>query len=120
MEDIPAITIRGQGAARLVEFVQNGKRERRVVPAEAVQDGAISPESLADGIPYGIPWAKLIELSATPELLEANLHAAGIWTLEDLSAPGGAQAAMGAIQKTYGLDLSNLIRLASQYQRHES
>lgn len=112
---VPVRVVRAQGHAVLVEYLQDNRLARRVVPAGTIVDGACTPAALSEGVAYGIPWAELVTLAATAELLEENLHIAGIWTPGDLAAPGGAQAALGALQKTYGIDLSNLILIANHY-----
>jgi class 3 adenylate cyclase len=115
--EIPVRVVRVQGHAVLVEFRRDGRLERRVMPAGAIVDGACTAAALSEGVAYGIPWAELVALSGTAELLEENLHIAGIWTPEDLAAPGGAQTAYGALQKTYGVDLSQLVLAASRFKQ---
>ena len=103
--------IKTDGQAALVEWAEGGIPHRRIVPAAAIFDNACPPEVLDEGIPYGLAWSDLVELSASATALEENLHKAGIWTGADLLA--NVKAAYGALQATYGVDLAHLIKLAN-------
>src|SRR5512139_1978782 len=107
-------TIHIQGNTALVEH--NGRRA--IVPvAESGDPGAITR-----GIPYGLPWELIIGqaggMQGSPRLLADRLHELGIWTGDDLRAR--PQAALGAIQAVYGLDLAALLRAARQYEEEHN
>jgi hypothetical protein len=101
-----------QGQSALVEFTKNDRLQRATVPVEDIVDSQISDYKLKLGIPYGIEWSKYIKLEATPQDLEQNLRRAGIWTKQD--ALTNAQRVLGAIQKTYQVDLGTLLRIAKE------
>lgn len=96
----------------LVEFTKNGKLQRATVPLSDIQEGQISDYKLKMGIPYGIEWSKLVRLQANAEDLQENLRSAGIWTGED--ARRNAQRVLGVLQKTYGVDLGVIMKIAKE------
>jgi hypothetical protein len=98
-------TIKTKGEVALVEH----EGERRLVPVGKRND----PEAFQYGMPWGVPWEE-VELRADPGKLAAQLRRCGIWTAEDLRA--NPQAALGAIQCAYGVDLSALRKLAEKHQ----
>lgn len=107
--------IRTQNQSALVEWVDGEGRAQRVyIPTSEVVDGSVSAEALAMGIPHGVPWAQLVEISVSPELVEQHLHRAGIWTAEDLR--NNPNAAVGALQAAYGVDLAVLRRAANSFK----
>src|SRR5512146_3595940 len=108
MQAVRVVEMRGPDTA-LVEWEDQGLH-RALIPAGEIIEGAVSVETLSLGIPYGLPWEQLLTLSATPEALAAELRANGIWSLEDLEK--NPRAAVGALQKVYGVDLSALLRAA--------
>ena len=107
----------------LVEWLRDEKQARGYVPNKALEmaedgkHGLVSPEVLEAATPYGLPWAKLIQLQATPEGIENALHRAGIWTFEDLRT--NPMPALGAIQAAYWLDMSILLMAADKFQKGE-
>lgn len=107
----------------LVEWLRDEKQARGYVPSKALEmaedgkHGLVSPEVLEAATPYGLPWAKLIQLQATPEGIETALHRAGIWTFEDLRT--NPMPALGAIQAAYWLDMSILLMAADKFQKGE-
>jgi hypothetical protein len=101
------ITIKGKSA-----LVEHGG-QRAIVPASE----AGNPEALARGVPYGLPWEEVIAsvgLNATPQSLAGELRKRGIWTADDLRR--NVNAALGAIQAVYGLDLAALIGAANRFE----
>jgi hypothetical protein len=85
---------------------------RRMLPSSIL---APTQAQFEDGIPYGLPFAELLKPSADlPQNIEAALHNAGIWTLDDLRTKG--KQAVGAFQAAYGLELSRLIQIAEAYK----
>ncbi len=100
--------IEKRGPACVVEYA--GGLKRCIVPADEIVDGSVSVETLEAGAPYGLPWERLVTLSATPEKLAEALRANGIWTAEDLD--NNVQAVLGALQAVYGVDLARLLQAA--------
>lgn len=98
----------------LVEWVKDGVVQRGFIPAKKFDPAGVSESVLSRSTPYGLPWAQLAVLSATPEGLEQALHNADIWTLSDLNEK--IQAGIGAIQTAYKLDYAALRKAAKNYQ----
>lgn len=99
--------IQTSGVSSLVEWVdESGQLRRGHIPASAVVDGTAKEYDLDLSIPYGIPFAEIIQLKATPELFEKRLHQLGIWTYDDLVKR--PQEVLAALQYVYGLDLAAL------------
>lgn len=110
MIDIKIISQRGQSA--LVEYIENGQLERRIVLANDIHDGQVNEYNINLGVQYGLKWSKLITLQATSEDLEQNLRRVGIWTGED--ALTNVEKLLSAIQRTYKVDLGVLLRIAKE------
>lgn len=112
----PVKLIRRQNQAALVEWVdEDGRTQRCVIPAEMIQDGQAADDTLAAGTPYGLPWANLVTLSASPADVEAELHRMNIWTGDDLRA--NTAGAVAALQRVYGVDLGQLLQAATRYEK---
>lgn len=107
-----------EGQAALVQWVdEQGALRRAHIPTTSVMTDAVGQtKALASelrlGIPYGIPWAQLIKPAVTSERIEQALHDVGIWTVKDLQA--NTQAAVGALQTAYGVDLGVLLNIAAR------
>lgn len=109
--EIRVIQSHGKGA--VVEWVDDGKAYRKIVPHNKVKDGRIEEDVLDKSPDYGVPWAKEIKLSASSDDLEAALHNAGIWTPQDAMKNSGS--IMGALNATYKSDLASILRAAKKY-----
>lgn len=107
-----------QGKTALVEWFEGEQVKRGFIPSKQLsEDGEVSIKVLGAASPYGIPWARVAKLQATPEGLEQALHAAGIWTAEDLRTK--PMVALGAIQRAYWLDMNILLSAAVEYEKGE-
>lgn len=106
-----------EGVSALVEWEENGDLQRVYIPVTAIKSGnTVHKSTLEAGIPYGLDWVEAIgEMRATPAEIARRLHAAGIWTAQDLFKNGNA--ALGAVQAAYGLDLAALMTAAQKHQR---
>lgn len=108
--------IRAKNDLLLVEWEQDGRIRRSWVSKDMVEEQG---EDYADvvnpgaGIPYGIDFARLVELQATPAALDTELKRRGIWTLNDMRANLPAVAA--ALQNVYGVDLAHLVQVATKH-----
>jgi hypothetical protein len=111
-----SVVRRKQGLA-LIEWKDNDDVRQMVwMPESELEsdDGTVAlVRSPQRGIPYGLPWAHMVELSATPESIEKNLRDNGVWTYEDLLAK--PNEALKAIQSAYRFDLAALRSLAAEY-----
>ena len=96
---LPVRVVGQKGASILVEWLDEGAMFRRAyVPADKVRDGSVASKELAKGIPYGLPWEKWIEITATPELVANALRRQGVWNWEDITN-AALQAANMAFDK---------------------
>lgn len=106
------IIVKERGHAAIVEYIQDGLIQRVILPREHAQDR----DKIPLGIPYGEPWERIIKLSVTPEMVANELRKRGIWTYEDLM--NSPQKVVAALQAAYGVDMSNLLRLAREWRLH--
>lgn len=114
--------INRNGRAALIEYQVEGATARGFVPAEALrQDAGQTYESNQYEVdrptlaaPYGMPWADLVTLPATPQDIEDALHQYGIWTAEDLER--NTAQATAAIISVHAREIRELLRAARGYQ----
>lgn len=110
-----------QDGTALIELIIDGNIRRGFVPEEVLQDDNTLDDALISlVVPYGLDWEFILENAigqVTPQRLAAELRRVGLWTLQDLRS--NPQAAFGALQAVYGLDLSTLIRTAEDYAQLE-
>jgi hypothetical protein len=111
----PVRLIREEGKAALVEWIdEDGRYQRAILPSKLVTDGVgggwlVAQTDLDAGMPYGVPWAELITIEVTPQIIEHELRKAGLWTFQDLQA--NPNVTLGALVAAYGVSLSSLLRL---------
>jgi hypothetical protein len=103
-----------QGQTGVVEVERDGVTERCLLPINVILEAKseLSGAQIDSGIPYGLPFGEFLD---QPEVGIA-LHNVGIWTIKDLYAK--AQAAVGSLSN-YGLKLSEVIRLAENYEKED-
>lgn len=106
--------IQRRGESALVEWLDGELQNRAMIPVTAVVDGHVAEDVLNAGVPYGVPWAELVQLTATAEAVQAELYRVGVWTVVDLRQK--PQLALGALQRVYGVDLSALMRAAKEFE----
>lgn len=106
--------IQRKGIVALVEWIDGDGLKRGVIPVNIIAKGRVDREELKSAIPYGIPWEKLLKVSATPQTVAAELRRVGIWTREDLEAR--PNQALSAIQAAYGVGLADLLRAVRQHE----
>lgn len=99
--------------AALVEWFLDGHIYRGTIPVSEIHENRVDESVLQMAIPYGLPWAELVEMNATPEDLEHELHRRGIWTFDDL--PTRMNDVIGALQTVYRTDASALVRGAKAF-----
>ena len=111
--------IRKQGQVVLVEWAEDGKPKRALVPGDKINNGLCASYILDAGIPYGLQWEELLEnVNENTKFVEAlatNLRKEGIWTAEDVTP----QKILVALQATYGVDVHKILRTIKEYTRHE-
>jgi len=85
--------IKRDGAAALVEWTDGERQRRGTVPIETVTPDGVDADVLAAAIPYGEPWADVIE--GIDPAAEQELKQRGTWTVDDvLKEPARAQNAL--------------------------
>ena len=105
------------GHSVLIEWVDNGKLYRGVLPSSSIEgDGYVYKIELKRAAPYGIPWEEVVILKATSDQLAQNLRMREIWTAQDVyDQPEQVQS---AIMATYGIDYHMLLKLANKEAKH--
>jgi len=100
-----AKVVRRKGKASLVE-TEDG--EMLIVPAEPIDTATagdmvdMSPEMLDQAIPYGVPFASMLNtITIHPHEIEEALHNYGIWTMEDFD--GRSDSVHQALQSVIGI-----------------
>ncbi len=113
-KQIKVKVVQRRGESALVEWLDGEQQQRATVPATAVVHNQVAEDVLLAGVPYGVPWADLVQLTATPDAVQAELYRVGVWTVDDLRR--NPQLALGALQRIYGTDLAALMRAAKEYE----
>lgn len=109
---VPVRVVRQDGARIVVSWVEGGREYRAWLPASLGSFDAVNRAALVQADSYGVPWARIAPPCLySPERLEAALHGAGIWTLDDLQR--NPAAASGALQAALGIDLGGLLTAAA-------
>lgn len=100
-------TIKTQGHSKLIEYEEDNKVKRIVLP--------VNEDDLNLGIPHGLPFADLLSshvCEGMAERIETELHRSNIWTAQDvLKNPAVVQ---GAILAAYAIDYSFILQLAKK------
>jgi len=115
VQKVRLISSRGKGA--VVEWVEDGKVFRKVVPVSKIKGNEIDEATLKKSPDYGVPWAKEVNPKASSEDIEVALHNAGVWTAED--AMKNPQAIIGSINAAYKADLVAILKAAKKYINKE-
>lgn len=101
------------GHSALIEWVDNGKLYRGILPIASIRgDSYVTETELKRAAPYGIAWEEVVILKATSEQLAQNLRKRGLWTAQDVY--GQPEQAQSAIMATYGIDYHTLLKIANQ------
>lgn len=106
--------VQRRGESALVEWLDGEQQNRVTIPVTAVVNDHVADDVLLAGVPYGVPWAELVQLTATPAAVQSELYRVGVWTVDDLRQK--PQLALGALQRVYGVDLAALMRAAKEYE----
>ena len=101
----------------LVEYFQDDDLHRRYIPANEIGDGNVLDEVLQQGIPYGYPWEE-IELKFDAKKLSYEMHKVGIWTEAD--ALKFSHKVWSALNATYAVDISKILKVASLENRRKT
>lgn len=106
-------TVHTEGKVALVQWVEDGKLCRTIIPVSSVKSGAVESGVLASGMPYGVAWEDEVFPAVDAEALAYELRREGIWTEEDLMQR--THLARAAIQRAYINPL--LAKLVAKYNR---
>lgn len=96
-----------QNKAALVEWQDVLGLHRAIVPADKIKDSQIDIVDLERGIPYGVPWETLTQVTVTPHVIARLLRQRGIWTEQDLQR--NLPNVRAAFNEAWAGDLRNLI-----------
>ncbi len=101
-----------RGEVALVEWSDVGGQHRAILPIGKVPAGRgeefdADAAELQRGIPYGVPWEILVQITSTPQQIARLLRGRGIWTEEDLQRNVGA--VKSAFMEAYTIDFSQLL-----------
>jgi len=116
--DVRVIEREGEGA--LVQWMKpDGKNVARgFVDVADIKDGKCDKTALEAAHPFGVPWAKLIDVTKlTPERIEDELHRRQIWTVADIES--NTTAADRALLTAAELGIGDLHNRGSEYERSE-
>ena len=115
LPETPITVLQTTKVACLVQWFEDGRERRCTLPATVLAGDTLPASVLAQGAPYGVPWAEVLTINVTAERLEAALHGAGLWTPADVQAH--PDRALGALQAAYGIDLGALLEAAARYPK---
>lgn len=111
---VPVTVIKQMGATLLVQWMEGKRRKRGYIPSEELIKDKVDKEVLEMVQPYGIPFADIVEMKATPQRLEDKLYDSDIWTLDDLMKH--SKLIPGIIQSVYSVDMAALFTAARNYE----
>lgn len=108
-------TIKVKSSSALVEYVSDGKVQRKYIPSDQISEiGAVSDVVLEQGIPYGYPWEE-ITVTFDSERFANELHNVNVWTIEDaLKSPLKVWAALNA---TLADGINSILQTASHEKK---
>lgn len=90
---------------------------RVVIPREALEGDHVPANVLEAGIEYGEPWAEVVTVNVTRAKIAEALHAAGVWTYQDvLRMP---TQVMAVFRHAMDVDLQALFGEAKEKVQHE-
>lgn len=76
--------IRLEEKSAIVEWIEDGRTRRSIVPANLLKDGEIDEKKLRRCPVYGEDWESAMLLFTTAEAVAEQLRRSGIWTKDDL------------------------------------
>lgn len=77
--------IQRKGKSALVEWVVGDDKQRAFVPATEIDKGKCDAEVIKAGMPYGVPWEQLVDLSGiTAEAVGKAMRKRNLWTATDI------------------------------------
>lgn len=68
----------------LVEWIEDRKTCRGVVPVSTLLDGSVALEELHRALPYGEDWEAAMDLHTSIKSVAEQLRRSNIWTKDDL------------------------------------
>jgi len=77
--------IEQRGPSALIEWNVDDDIRRAFVPADTIEGDKCDGEIVEAGVPYGIPWEELADISSiTPEAIGKEMRRRGLWTADDM------------------------------------
>jgi len=117
MKKYPFRLITKSGQTGLIEVNRSDALERCLLPTQLLEGNSeLTGEQIDSGAPYGLPFSEFVQPSSVKDLakqLEAALHTADVWTLEDLRTK--VPLVISALQTVYGIEFRKLIKDAEAY-----
>lgn len=107
---VPVKILKMQKKVVLIQYLENGKPRRVIVPKGAVKGGKVESEEIARSIPHGVPWEDFEFDTPNPEFIADEMRRFGIWTFEDLQK--NLQRASWILLSAIGATRHDLVRFA--------
>lgn len=121
VEPLMVRVVSQEGKAALVEWVVEENLHRVVLPLSVLKldegdTALVEPKALDKGVPYGLPWAKVVKEipTFTPQMLEHALHKVGIWTEDDFNK--NLQLVNNALRGLTSLGVTNVRDQIEQFK----
>lgn len=76
--------IRLEEKSAIVEWIEDGREHRAIVPTNLLKDGEIDEKKLRRCPAYGEDWESAMDLHTSASAVAEQLHRSGIWTKHDL------------------------------------
>lgn len=118
-DNVEARVMRVANGISLVEWTDAaGVLQRSWVTEDMIQEKEGNHATVIDpgaGVPFGVPFAQIVEFSADPKEFERELHKRGIWTTEDVRNNLGA--VRNALIAAYSTDVREILRSLERYEQ---
>ncbi len=111
---IPVKKIYDGDKAVVIEWQEKGRTKRGSIPTAEYAE-KVDADLLAASIPYGVPFEDMPLKQFTGEDLADAIHAAGVWTEEQVRV--NAQKLVGVLRELYGIDLGKIVEFSAKYKQ---
>lgn len=106
--------IQRQDQAALVEWFDGKDYHRVTIPQAQVKSGLIKQSVLDKGVPHGLPWERLFNITATPKDMAKKLRQRGVFTVRDIDL--NPTALHKAVIEALAEDIAAFIQKAREAQ----
>ena len=108
--DIKYKEIERKNTSKLIEYTDSdGLLQRSWLPIEEDNSQA------SKGIPYGVPFAQLLNIKTTASDVQQKLRNRGLWTYKDLEQ--NQELLLNAIKEALSIDRANILKVARNFER---